>query len=202
MACENTGEALFVDLDGTLVSTDVLYEALVLGVKRRPLLLFTFLQWAVQGRAVAKRNLAQQVQPDPKCLPYSEEVLAFLREEKMRGRTLVLATASDTVWAQAIARHVGCFDDVLASDGQRNLKGIEKLHAIQAYCRDHGFDSFAYIGDAPADLPIWEQAAHVYVVAPTARLLQAIQDIQPPTRIFGGRRSRLHPVLRAFGFVL
>lgn len=176
---------LFVDLAGALVATDVLWEALLLACKRYPLVLVTFFRWAFRGRAAGKRALAQRVTPDPKTLPYHEEVLKFLREEKARGRTLVLATASDGLWAQPIARHVGLFDDVLASAGQQNLKGAEKLKAIQAYCQAHGFGVFAYIGNAMADLPIWEQAAQVYVVAPTERLLRALRKIRQPSRIFG-----------------
>ena len=193
---------LFVDLDGTLVATDVLWEALRLASKRDPLVLMKFPRWAARGRAAAKRALAQRVTPDPMMLPYREEVLAFLWEEKARGRTLVLATATDGLWAQAIARHVGCFDDVLASNGQRNLKGVEKLKAIKTYCQAQGVGTFAYMGDAMADLPIWEQAAQVYVVAPTARLVTALRPLRQPSRIFGGRRSRMSSVLQAFGFQL
>ena len=201
MSDETTTRVLFVDLDGTLVATDVLQEALWLAATRRPLLLVRFLMGAMRGRAVAKRSLAQHIQPAPESLPYVEEVLTFLHEEQARGCRLVLATASDAVWAQAVACHVGCFDDVLASDGQRNLKGAGKLQAIRSYCQEHGFDSFAYIGDAEADLPIWEHAAGVYVVAPTARLLASLRRLKPPARIFPGRRPHLRPVLRALGLM-
>ena len=186
MVDECSVNVLFVDLDGTLVATDVLWEALLLASKRNPLVLVMFSRWVLRGRAAGKRALAQRVIPDPKTLPYHEEVLKFLWEEKARGRTLVLATASDELWAQPIARHVSLFDDVLASAGQRNLKGAGKLKAIQAYCQVHGFGAFAYIGNAMADLPIWEQAAQVYVVAPTKRLLRALRKIRQPSRIFGG----------------
>lgn len=187
MTDESAIHILFVDLDGTLVATDVMREALLLAGRRNPWVFAQFLVWARRGRASAKRALAQRVSPDPERLPYHEEVLVFLREERARGRTLVLATASDRLWAEAVARHVDLFDDVLASDGQRNLKGTGKLDAIQAYCRIHGFEAYAYMGDAKADLPIWEQAAQIYVVAPTRRLLGAIRNIAQPTRIFDAR---------------
>ncbi|WP_089943794.1 haloacid dehalogenase-like hydrolase [Candidatus Entotheonella palauensis] len=111
----------------------------------------------------------------------------FISETRARGCRVVLATASDAVWAESIARHVRCFDDVLASDGQHNLKGVGKLEAIQAYCQQHGLASFAYIGDAMADLPIWQQASQVYVVSPSPSLLRVMQRQCPPTRIFEPR---------------
>lgn len=202
MSDENRSGVLFVDLDGTLVATDVLQEALWLSVTRHPLLLMRFLFAVVWGKAAAKRVLAQYVQPDPASLPYIEEVITFLRDEQSRGCRLVLATASDVLWAVAIAGHIGCFDHVLASDGQQNLKGVGKLHAIREYCQEHGFASFAYIGDAAADLPIWEHAADVYVVAPTARLLAKLQRLYPPTRVFPSRCPYLHPILRVLQWML
>src|SRR5437868_3241528 len=85
---------LFVDLDGTLVATDILWEALILAVKRRPWLALKVPLWACRGRAVLKSRLAALVEPDPRDLPYRPEVLDFLRRQKDRGRRIVLATAS------------------------------------------------------------------------------------------------------------
>ncbi len=176
---------LFVDLDGTLVATDVMREALLLASYSAPWAAVRFFASAMKGRAEAKRVLAERVQPDVQRLPYQQDVLDFLRNEKKQGRQLVLATASDMIWAEAVASHVGLFNDVIASDGQRNLKGAGKLVAIQSYCRQRGLETFAYMGDAKVDLPIWEQAEQIYVVAPTPLLLDAIRRIAEPTRIFG-----------------
>lgn len=178
-------DVLFVDLDGTLVATDVLREALGLAIKRRPWVVLRFLCNIVRGRAAAKRVVAEHVIPEPARLPFREEIIRFISETRAGGRRVVLATASDAVWADAIARHVGCFDDVLASDGQHNLKGVGKLEAIQAYCQQYGFTAFAYMGDAIADVPIWRQASQVYVVSPSPRLLTILHRECPPTRVFG-----------------
>ncbi len=177
-------DVLFVDLDGTLVDTDVLREALILAVQRRPWVALLFLFNIVRGRAAAKRVVARYVRPEPAHLPFRKDVLHFIAQTRADGRRVVLATASDAVWADAIARHVGCFDDVLASDGQRNLKGVGKLEAIRAYCQQHGFTAFAYVGDAMADVPIWREASQVYVVSPSRKLLTVLRYQCPPTRIF------------------
>ncbi len=178
-------DVLFVDLDGTLVATDVLREALVLAVKRRPWVALLFLFNIVRGRAAAKRVVAERIVPEPARLPFREDVLRFISETKALGRRVVLATASDAVWANAIARHVGCFDEVLASDGQHNLKGVGKLEAMQSYCQQYGFATFAYMGDAMVDVPIWRQASQVYVVSPSPKLLAILHRECPPTRVFG-----------------
>lgn len=180
-----SADVLFVDLDGTLVATDVLREALMHAVVRRPWVALLFLLHLPRSRAAAKRAVAKRIVPEPARLPFRDDVIHFISETRASGRRVVLATASDAVWAEAIARHVGCFDDVLASDGQHNLKGAGKLEAIQAYCQQHRFATFAYIGDAMADLPIWRQASQVYVVAPPPHLLTVLHRQCPPVRIFG-----------------
>lgn len=197
MSSELSAKVIFVDLDGTLIATDVLWESLLLATKHDPLIVPKLPLWAMRGRAELKRSLARLVMPDPKLLPYREDVLAFLRAEKVLGRKLVLATASDGLWAKEIAQHLSLFDDILASDGEENLKGSEKLAAIKSYCQAHGYEEFAYVGDDPADVPIWEQAASVYVVKPTAKLLTTVKKIREPLRVFGSRRSRVGAAIRA-----
>lgn len=161
---------VFVDLDGTLVATDLLAEALLRIVSRRPAILPQCIVAAFQGRASLKQCAAESVHFDAKLLPYRPEVIDLLRQQKAKGNTIVLATASPVEWANAVAKHLGLFDAVLASDGNTNLKGPAKLRAITAYCRQVGQQEFAYVGDSVADLPIWQQAARVYVVAPSASL--------------------------------
>lgn len=158
---------LAVDLDGTLVRTDTLWEALLQLLKQRPGMLVRIPLWIVRGRAYAKRRIAQAAPVDAAFLPYNDEVLAFLRAERDRGREIVLATASDAAAAQRVADHLGLFSAVLASDGARNLAGASKRDALSTFAGGRGFD---YMGDASVDLPVWRAArTAITVVAPGAR---------------------------------
>ncbi len=97
MATPATG-ALFplcVDLDGTLIATDLLWESLFAMIRKRPMDLVRLPFWLLGGRANLKRRIAERVVLDPGTLPYRAEVIGFLEEEKARGRRLVLATAAD-----------------------------------------------------------------------------------------------------------
>jgi 4-hydroxybenzoate polyprenyltransferase len=137
------------------------------------------------------------VAPDPDALPYRTEVLEFLQREKARGRRLVLATAADLAWALGIAGSLDLFDAVLASDGHQNLKGQAKLKAIREYCEQHGFTEFAYIGDARADLPIWQAASEAYVVTATASLERAIRARGRTPQVLSFRQAWLRSLLLA-----
>ena len=57
-------EILFVDLDDTLVATDVLREAAWLAIRKKPWLVPKMPFWLLRGRAALKRALAERIQLD------------------------------------------------------------------------------------------------------------------------------------------
>jgi apolipoprotein N-acyltransferase len=158
---EKNSVPLCVDLDGTLIKTDLAWESIARLLRRNPLLLFQILFWWTRGQAFLKQQLAKRVSIDPATLPYNEPFLAFLREQKNAGRKLVLATAFDEKGAMLVANHVGLFDEVLASDGKTNLRGKNKLKALAKKFGERGFD---YAGNSSADLAVWRGAREAIVV--------------------------------------
>lgn len=158
---------LCVDLDGTLVGTDTLWESVILLLRHKPWLIALAPFWLLGGRARFKRAIASRVSLDPSALPYREELVEALRASKQRGRRLVLATAADRDVAERIAKHVGLFDEVLSSDGEANLKAHKKRERLVAAYAASGFD---YVGDSHADLAVFEQATRGYLVAASKAL--------------------------------
>jgi apolipoprotein N-acyltransferase len=160
---------LVVDLDGTLIRTDMMWESLSRLLRRNPLAIFQILFWWTRGRALLKQKLAARVQIDPATLPYNEKFLAWLRAEKVSGRKIILATASDLKMAQPIAAHVGLFDEVLASDGKTNFRSENKLRALTEKFGARGFD---YAGNSSADFAVWRGAREAVVVNASAHVLR------------------------------
>lgn len=152
---------LAVDLDGTLIRTDLMWESLARWLRRNPFAIFPILFWWSRGRAALKHQLAARVQIDPATLPYHDRFLDWLRKEKAAGRRLVLATASDLQMAQPVANHVGVFDEVMASDGMTNLRRENKRRALVKKFGERGFD---YAGNSPDDLTVWRSARKAVVV--------------------------------------
>ncbi|HEY1788240.1 MAG TPA: haloacid dehalogenase-like hydrolase, partial [Verrucomicrobiae bacterium] len=152
---------LVVDLDGTLIKTDLLWEALARRLRRNPFALFPILFWWTRGRAYLKRQLGRRVRINPAELPASEKFLAWLREQKKAGRKLVLATASDSEMVRPVADYFGIFDEVMASDGRTNLRGPNKLKALVEKFGERGFD---YAGNSSVDLDVWPGARNAIVV--------------------------------------
>jgi 4-hydroxybenzoate polyprenyltransferase len=155
---------IYVDLDHTLLRVDLLRERLLLAILRNPVLLFQSIFWLLNGgRTRLKTEIARRASLNVSHLPYNDELLSFLKEERKAGLSLVLATATPIVWAQAIAKHLGIFSHVLATDEKHgNLKGRRKLEII---LQDAGGKAFGYAGDADCDRPIFEAAQLPIVVA-------------------------------------
>lgn len=156
-----TTAPLIVDLDGTLIHTDMLHESALRVSRERPFDALRIPLWLIQGKAVLKRNLASRSNFDASLLPYNESLLAWLKEQRAAGRRLVLCTASDRAIADAVAKHLGVFDEVLASDGNTNLAGHQKAEALEKQYGQGGFD---YVGNSSADLKVWRRARKAIVV--------------------------------------
>ena len=82
---------LYVDLDGTLTYTDLLFESVLLLIKRNPLYIFLCVVWLLQGRGYMKAQIARRIRLDVALLPYNDELLAYLKQQHAAGRRLVLA---------------------------------------------------------------------------------------------------------------
>jgi len=165
----NQNVPLAVDLDGTLLRTDLMWESLARLLRRNPFAIFQILFWWTRGRARLKQKLAARVQIDPATLPYNEKFLAWLRDEKKSGRKIILATASDLKMAQPVADFVGLFDEILASDGKTNLRGKNKLRALTKKFGERGFD---YAGNSAADFAVWRGSREAVVVNASRRVLR------------------------------
>src|SRR6267378_56645 len=162
--------ALCVDLDGTLIRGNVLWECVLVLLKTRPIALLLLPFWLLAGRASLKRHVAARTHLDPARLHYRQQVLELIQQEKASGRRIALVTAADRELAEAIASYLGLFDEVHASDGQLNLKGANKAAFLAQHFIQTGFD---YVGDSAADVEVWRNARAAYVVGTEARAEQA-----------------------------
>ncbi len=185
---------LCVDLDGTLIKTDLLPEATLALLKQKPLSIWRLPLWLMQGRAHLKCELAQHAKINPGLLPYNEPFLAYLREQHAKGRPLVLATASPEPFAQNIARHLGLFQQVIATTDSENLKGKKKARRL---CKDFGERGFDYAGDSTADLAVWARARQALLVNPSLVLKQRASAITTVSHVFKRDYSRIVALLRA-----
>lgn len=162
---------LVVDVDGTLIRTDLLAESTLRLVAHDPLSLLRLPLWLSAGRAGFKARVADRVVPQVNDLPLNDEVVGFIRAERRRGRRVYLASASDRRAVQTLADHLKLFDGIFASDGEINLSGAAKGRVL---CQAFGEGGFDYMGNARVDLEVWRHARRALVVdAPAALAAEA-----------------------------
>ncbi len=171
---------LAVDLDGTLIRGDLFARAMARFCTAAPWNALILLAWLTRGRAHAKAKLAALYPVDAASLSYNALFVAWLREQKAMGRTIVLATAFDRAGAEAVAEHIGLFDQVLASNGLINLKSHAKAAALAAAFPD----GFAYAGNERADLAVWRVAKAAVVVNATDALVRRARASFNVERVF------------------
>jgi 4-hydroxybenzoate polyprenyltransferase len=185
---------LVVDLDGTLVKTDLLLESLFSLLRQAPLSFFAVPFWLLKGRAHLKREIARRAKLDVTLLPYCTVLLERLRVERGQGRSIVLATASDERLAQQVADHLKLFDSVLASDGSTNLSGERKRERLVSQFGERGFD---YAANRSSDIAVWSSAREAIVVNPNPQLLRAVARVASVQSVFEDRRANLAECLNA-----
>lgn len=164
---------LIVDLDHTLIDTDLLAQSLLSVFKKNPLLSLVFPFWLMRGKGYLKDQLVRRFSIDPATLPYNQKVIDYITQRKKQGDPIILATASHKRYAFAVAQYLRVgkiqkhqtkalhlFDDVMATNKQFNLSSHNKANQLIQRFGKYGFD---YMGDHMRDLPVWE-AAHLSVL--------------------------------------
>jgi 4-hydroxybenzoate polyprenyltransferase len=150
--------------------------------------------WLLRGKAFAKKKLAEAGLIDPSRLPYNNDLIAFLQKEREDGRKLVLVTASDKQAALPIAEHLHIFDDVIASDGNNNLKGKVKSSKLMNV---FGEKEFIYAGNDNSDLHVWRNAQSAIMVNTSRGLSKAVRSFVPVMQEFAGKGNTLKALVKA-----
>jgi len=172
---------LVVDLDGTLLRTDLLYESIFRFLRSNPCGALLLPLQLLRGKAGFKQYLAPRVDIDMGALPWNTELLDWLRQQRDSGRQMILCTASPSLQAEAVATHLGLFDEVMATEGGVNLGGAEKARRLAARFGQGGFD---YVGNSRSDMPVWQCAAEATVVNASASLSERARARVAVTREF------------------
>lgn len=172
---------LVVDLDGTLIHTDLLHESLLYLLRIKPWLIFYLPFWLLNGKARLKSELSRAISFPVTSLPYNNELITYLLEQRNSGRKIILCTASHKILAQSVSDHLGIFDEVLASDKHINLAGFAKAKALNDRYGDKGFD---YAGNSYADLAVWANAHRVIIVNGASSLVKKVNNLFVVEKIF------------------
>lgn len=169
----NSSLPLCVDLDGTLLATDCLWESFVQGLKKNPFIVFLVPFWLLKGKANLKNELAQFADFDVAPLPENPQFINWLATQVVLERDLYLVSASDQTLVSAIGDNFGIFKESIGSREGLNLRGINKADYLVERFGEGGFD---YAGNDFSDVYIWEKSKTAIMVHPPKRLLEKVPE--------------------------
>ncbi|MBW9061772.1 UbiA family prenyltransferase [Rhizobium herbae] len=178
---------LCVDLDGTLLAADTLWEGVAIVLLRNPLMLFAVLYWMARGKARLKHEIAARSGRQAADWPYRRAVLMRLERERETGRQIILVTGAAESVALGVAAHTGVFSSVLHSSPEINLTAGRKREKLVEQFGEGGFD---YMGNSRDDLPVFDAARRAIVVAPDAAA-EKWRRTHDAERLDIGKTSRL-----------
>lgn len=175
-------EPLVVDLDGTLLRSDLLIESLLVLVGTQPGSLLRIPLWLIRGKANFKHEIFSRVKLQPQTLPWRLSLIEYLAEIRSQGRCLVLATGSGNPAARQMADHLKLFDHVYASDLNVNLVGVNKRDLL---VKEFGVNGFDYAADGgQGDLAVWSVARKAILVNPSAANRRAVAKVAVVDKVF------------------
>ena len=184
---------LVLDLDGTLLRTDLLLESALHYLKRHPFGLFLLVVWACRGFAHLKDQLANRTELPIDHLPLNEQLAAYARGQADRGRVVIAASAANHRLAARVCARFSFISEVIGSTDQLNLRGAHKAVALKARFPA----GFAYAGDCAADTKVWREARFGIFAGRNPRLLAQLQDVTLLEADFSQRRATLGSWVRA-----
>ena len=182
-----------VDLDGTLLNTNLLIESIIRLCKHSPANFIKILYWRLRGKAYLKRKVAEKIPIRCEFLPYNQKVLQYLAEVRKTNQPIVLATGANILYAQKIADHLGFFDRVFASDAHSNLTDTTKRNSL---VKAFGEKGFTYIGNSVKDIPIWKAARQAFFVNTSSFIQDRVRKVHAAAIVLDEGKIRFDLVIR------
>ena len=167
-----------VDLDGTLIFNDISRQSLRMFCKAFPFKIVLLPFWLLKGVAYVKSRLAEVVVIPPESLRFNPAVLNFIK--KHPDHRFLLATGADERYAHAVAKHLGCFDDVIASNGVLNSISEIKASRLNKLL---GQGMYIYLGNSSQDIAVWQQSAYAIAVNAPDDVVRALAGLQMPYHV-------------------
>lgn len=185
---------LLVDLDGSLIKTDMLLESLVRVLSRKPWLLILIPVWLFRGKPYLKKKLAENSDIDFNVLPFRIEVVDYIKQQRDLGRKIILCTGAWQGHADSISNALGLFDQVQGTTLEHNLTGSNKAKwAVEQF----GEKNFSYIGNETKDIHIWQHAATALVVSRSDSLLKNAANVATVEKNFNISGSTLSATIKS-----
>jgi len=127
---EHSKNPLVIDIDDTLLRTDMLLESFLAALSKDAIGTLKILRECIHNKALLKHKLANFSQLDVSRLPVNEAVLELVKDAQTEGRDVVLASGSDQSLVDKLAERLALDGNHIGSDTKTNLTGHAKGDAL------------------------------------------------------------------------
>ncbi len=164
---------LVVDIDGTFLKTDMLFEGFWLAMGKKPLETVLTAFRFLRDRARLKQEITRLAEINVELLPVNPDIEGYVIQAKQQGREVIFASASDQELVQRLADHHDIGGAHLGSDGKTNLSGRRKAKALNDR---YGVGGYAYAGDQKLDMGVWRSAGEAIVVGRHPGIIRQLES--------------------------
>lgn len=168
---------LVLDVDGTVLRTDLLYETFwaALGRDFWRTTRVCLASWRSPARL--KRDLVSIATPEIELLPFRQDVVDKALAAQKSGRPVHLASGSDQTLVDAVADYLGLEGEHFGSNPECNLTASTKAAVL---VDSFGENKFDYAGNSRDDLEPWKKARRIIAVSPGATLSARLEALGKP----------------------
>lgn len=184
---------LCIDLDGTLIKSDAIFESLFQLLKINPFLIFLIPFWLFKGKPNLKEEINKRIDFKVDTLPYNDELVEYIKSQRLNGRKVYLATASHISIANKVAEYLGIFDGVFATKDGYNLKSEKKAIVLN---EEFGKGNYVYAGNAKVDYNVWNDSALAIVVNSSKSFIQNVESNFEVERSFYYKVNLLKKIIK------
>ena len=163
---------LCVDLDGTFIKTDMLYESFFYSFFRNPFILVLTVFWLITGGKVKlKEKLANRYRFTARNIPFNDSVRTIISRKKSLGYKVFLVSATyKTIVSRFYNSYQELFDGYFGTDDVN----LSSLHKAQLLNEKFGRENYEYVGNSKDDIPVWNNCSYAYCVTDNKHILGKI----------------------------
>ena len=152
-----------VDLDGTFIQSDMLYESFCYCFFKNPFIVFCCVYWLlIGGKVKLKAELASRYNFDPLTICKNKAVIEqIIRIRTENGKTYLVSASDESIVKKFYLSYSDLFDDYFATTDGVNLSSKNKASFLTQKFGIHGFE---YIGNSNDDIAVWNACSYAYCV--------------------------------------
>ena len=190
-----TPRPLILDVDGTLLRSDLTHEMILEAVKRDPLKAVHYARLGLRDKPAMKDEMVARIRDRIAFgnLPLEPKIVQLAHNARAEGRSVHLCSGSEQSLVDELAEGLDFIDEAYGTKIGWNMTSERKA----SFLSDRFPDGFDYAGNSTQDYKVWEAAHSGYGMRPPHDTPETRTAAGEPVTILEERSHSFGPLLRA-----